>query len=146
MEEHVKQTQVESLMTARQVADFLQVSVCTIGRWSRKGALKFYRVGGRGDMRYRLKDVLGFLEESSSNSGADTMGEKVPVRPNTDRFSVPNRKARHGEKSQLLRNRTRLTVAEPLREPESRLGAFAAFPHQRVPNETKIAYKKQGES
>lgn len=66
MEESVKQTQVESLMTARQVAAFLQVSVCTVGRWSRKGALRFYRVGGRGDMRYRLKDILLFLEESSS--------------------------------------------------------------------------------
>lgn len=98
MEERVKQTQVESLMTARQVADFLQVSVCTIGRWSRKGALKFYRVGGRGDMRYRLKDVLSFLEESNSHSRADTMGEKVPVRPNIDSLSVPKRKVRHGEK------------------------------------------------
>lgn len=69
MEERVKRIQVESLMTARQVADFLQVSVCTVGRWSRKGALKFYRVGGRGDMRYQLKDVLRFLEESSSGTG-----------------------------------------------------------------------------
>ena len=79
MDERVKQTQVESLMTARQVADFLQVSVCSIGRWSRKGALKFYRVGARGDMRYRLKDVLGFLEESNSRLREDTTGEKVPV-------------------------------------------------------------------
>ncbi len=111
MEQRVKQTRVESLMTARQVAEFLQVSVCTIGRWSRKGALKFYRVGGRGDMRYRLKDVLSFLEETSSHSGADTTAEKVPVRPNTDRPSVPNRKASRGEKSQLVRNTTRLTAA-----------------------------------
>ena len=112
MEERVKQPQVESLMTARQVAEFLQVSVCTIGRWSRRGALKFYRVGGRGDMRYRLKDVLSFLEESSCHSRADTVGEKLLVLPNTDRLSVPDRKARRGEKSQLMRNRTRLTTAE----------------------------------
>ncbi len=50
------------------------------------------------------------------------------------------------KKGQLMRNRTRLTTAELLREPENRLGAFAAFPHQRVPNETKVAYRKQGES
>jgi len=124
MEERVKQTQVESLMTARQVADFLQVSVCTVGRWSRKGALKFYRVGGRGDMRYQLKDVLRFLEESSSGSGADTMGEKVPVRPIRDRLSALSKKARGGAKGQLMRNKTRLAAAELLREPESRSRAL----------------------
>lgn len=49
------------------------------------------------------------------------------------------------KKGQLMRNRTRLTAAEPLGEPENRLGAFAAFPHQRVPNKTKVAYRKQGD-
>ncbi|HEY49722.1 MAG TPA: helix-turn-helix domain-containing protein [Dehalococcoidia bacterium] len=49
------------MLTTRQVADFLQVSVCTIRRWSDKGLLKFYRVGSRGDRRYRREDVLRFL-------------------------------------------------------------------------------------
>ena len=146
MEERVKQPQVESLMTARQVAEFLQVSVCTIGRWSRRGALKFYRVGGRGDMRYRLKDVLSFLEESSSRSRADAMGKKVPVRPNTDILSVLERKARPGEKSQLMPNSTPLDASELLRDPENRLGAFTASPYQRVPDETEVAHRKEGES
>jgi len=68
MEERVKQTQIEGLMTSRQVAEFLQVHVCSVGRWSRKGRLKFYRVGGRGDRRYRLEDILQFLEESEDLS------------------------------------------------------------------------------
>lgn len=133
MEERVKQTQVESLMTARQVADFLQVSVCTVGRWSRKGALKFYRVGGRGDMRYQLKDVLRFLEESSSGSRTDTMGEKVPVCPIRDRLSAPSKKARGGAKDQLMRSKTCLAAAESLREPESGLRAFIDTPTDYLP-------------
>ena len=71
MKERVKRTSLESLMTARQVADFLQVSVCTVGRWSRQGSLKFYRIGGRGDMRYRLEDVIRFLDDSSGHSVGD---------------------------------------------------------------------------
>jgi len=53
---------LEMMLTNRQVADFLQVSICTVRRWSDKGMLKFYRVGSRGDRRYRRADVLRFLE------------------------------------------------------------------------------------
>ncbi len=49
------------MLTTRQVADFLQVSVCTVRRWSDRGLLKFYRVGSRGDRRFRREDVLRFL-------------------------------------------------------------------------------------
>ena len=56
----------ERMMTARQVADFLQVSICSIRRWSDKGVLKFYRVGSRGDRRYWLEDVLNFLNNCST--------------------------------------------------------------------------------
>jgi excisionase family DNA binding protein len=66
MEDRVRRVQIESLMTPRQVAQFLQVSVCTVGRWSRQGRLKFFRVGRRGDMRYRLEDVLRFIEDSTA--------------------------------------------------------------------------------
>jgi len=66
MKDPVKGIQLESLMTPRQVAQFLQVSVCTVGRWSRQGRLAFFRVGRRGDMRYRLEDVLRFIEDSTA--------------------------------------------------------------------------------
>jgi excisionase family DNA binding protein len=75
--ERIQRNQLERLMTARQVADFLQVNVCTVGRWSRRGVIRFYRVGGRGDMRYRLEDVLRFLDESSANSGDSNMAERL---------------------------------------------------------------------
>lgn len=67
----MKESQFESMLTARQVADFLHVSVSTVRRWSDKGMLKFYRIGSRGDRRYVREDVLVFLEESSGNQRAD---------------------------------------------------------------------------
>jgi len=51
----------ESLMTPHQVADFLQVSVMTVRRWTRSRQLNGYRVGGRGSWRYRREDVLTSL-------------------------------------------------------------------------------------
>ena len=61
----------ERMMTAQHVADFLQVSICSVRRWSDKGALKFYRVGSRGDRRYWREDVIRYLEESSPHLTPD---------------------------------------------------------------------------
>ncbi len=57
----------ESLLTAKEVADFMHVHVASVGRWSRQGNIKFYRVGFRGDMRFAMKDVMHFLKESRRN-------------------------------------------------------------------------------
>jgi len=72
MQQTMKETNLERMMTAQQVADLLQVSICSIRRWSDKGILKFYRVGNRGDRRYWREDVLRFLEDSSPHLRADT--------------------------------------------------------------------------
>jgi len=72
MQQTMKETNPERMMTVQQVADLLQVSICSIRRWSDKGTLKFYRVGNRGDRRYWREDVLRFLEDSSPHLRADT--------------------------------------------------------------------------
>ena len=55
----------EMMLTIRQVASFLHISLSTVRRWSDKGMLRFYRIGPRGDRRYLRDDVLRFLEEST---------------------------------------------------------------------------------
>ncbi len=60
--------QLENMLTARQVADFLHVGISTVRRWSDRRMLKFFRIGSRGDRRYRREDVLRFLEESSDRT------------------------------------------------------------------------------
>lgn len=51
----------EMLMTCDEVAELLRVHVSSVRRWSRSGRLKAYKVGGRGDWRYKHSDVLAFL-------------------------------------------------------------------------------------
>ena len=65
MKQTAKEVQLNRMLTVRQVADFLQVSICSVRRWSDNGTLNFYRVGSRGDRRYQREDVLRFLDESS---------------------------------------------------------------------------------
>lgn len=65
-----RQGQPEHLLTAREVADFMHVHVSSIGRWSREGKIKFYRVGFRGDMRFAMEDVIQFMKESKQHRAA----------------------------------------------------------------------------
>ena len=51
----------ETMLTARQVADFLQVHISTVRRWSDQGILRSYRVGPRGDYRFLLDEVVPHL-------------------------------------------------------------------------------------
>ncbi len=67
MKQVTADTRPDSLLTVRQVAEFLQVSICSVRRWSDNGTMKFYRVGSRGDRRYQQQDVLRFLDDSSSH-------------------------------------------------------------------------------
>ena len=60
---------LETMLTARQVADFLHVSISTVRRWSDRGMLTCYRIGSRGDRRYRREDILLFLGEGDHRSG-----------------------------------------------------------------------------
>lgn len=49
------------LMTVREVADLLRVSVLTIKRWGKKGKLPPIRINSRGDRRYKKEAVLWLL-------------------------------------------------------------------------------------
>ncbi len=45
------------------VAQLLGLHSNTVRRWSEKGVLKSYRIGPRGDRRFKREDVDGFLKE-----------------------------------------------------------------------------------
>jgi excisionase family DNA binding protein len=49
------------MLTASEVAQMLHLHVNTVKRLGDRGELPFYRVSRRGDRRFRLEDVLGFL-------------------------------------------------------------------------------------
>jgi excisionase family DNA binding protein len=52
------------LLTASEVAEMLHLHVNTVKRLGDRGELPFYRVCKRGDRRFRLDDVVEFLNRT----------------------------------------------------------------------------------
>lgn len=64
----VRKHQSNSVLTVREVAEFLNIHVNTVRRWSNLGILRGYRIGPRGDRRFRRQDIVAFLpREDESN-------------------------------------------------------------------------------
>lgn len=51
----------ESMLTAKEAAHFLKLHVNTVKRMGDRGELPFYRVGARGDRRFRRSDIELYL-------------------------------------------------------------------------------------
>jgi excisionase family DNA binding protein len=51
------ENQISPLVPIREVSRLLHVDENTIRRWSDKGILKAYRIGPRGDRRFRSEDI-----------------------------------------------------------------------------------------
>ena len=59
---------IDPMLTTSDVARLLNVHINTVRRWSNQGVIKAYRIGSRGDRRFRQEDVNGFLSKQSLNS------------------------------------------------------------------------------
>ena len=55
--------EVNPMLTANEVARFLNVHINTVRRWSNAGILRAYRIGTRGDRRFERMDVQRLLTE-----------------------------------------------------------------------------------
>ena len=61
----MKNNLTNSMLTVREVSQILHVHSNTLRRWSDLGLIKAYRIGPRGDRRFRQEDItLLLLEES----------------------------------------------------------------------------------
>jgi excisionase family DNA binding protein len=69
---------IEPMLTTSDVARLLNVHINTVRRWSNQGALKTYRIGARGDRRFRREDIASFLSPEASDGGnaENTSSEK----------------------------------------------------------------------
>ena len=67
------------MLTTADVARVLGLHTNTVRRWSNKGILKQYRIGPRGDRRFKREDIDGFLKEgeSAEDQGFSTLGREV---------------------------------------------------------------------
>jgi len=59
------QKEIDPMLTVSDVARLLSVHINTVRRWSNQGILKAYRVGSRGDRRFRQEDIASFLSQES---------------------------------------------------------------------------------
>jgi excisionase family DNA binding protein len=64
----------EPLLDIEQAAQFLQVSETSLRRWTNSGRLACLRVGGKRERRFRLSDLLAFME----NQPADVASQLAP--------------------------------------------------------------------
>ena len=53
---------IEPMLTTSEVAAILNVHINTVRRWSNQGVIKAYRIGSRGDRRFKKEDILTFLK------------------------------------------------------------------------------------
>ncbi len=51
----------EPLLKVSQVADLMNAHPNSVRRWADIGLLPSYRIGLRGDRRFKLRDIHGFL-------------------------------------------------------------------------------------
>ena len=51
----------QEMLTVSEVARLLKVHPNSVRRWANQGLLKVYRIGRRGDRRFRVDDINQFL-------------------------------------------------------------------------------------
>ena len=75
---------IDPLLTTSDVARMLNVHINTVRRWSNQGILKTYRIGSRGDRRFREADIASFLlqEDSSTAKAAEGKSSLGRLDPN----------------------------------------------------------------
>jgi len=79
-----------ALLDIKQAAEFLQVSVTSLRRWTNAGQLPCLRVGNRRERRFRRADLLRFME--TADSGA-AVADREPAQ---DRVMVGGLAITHG--------------------------------------------------
>ena len=52
---------IDPMLTTSEVARILSVHINTVRRWSNLGVLKSYRIGSRGDRRFKKEDIDDFF-------------------------------------------------------------------------------------
>jgi excisionase family DNA binding protein len=70
--------QISTMLTVREVSRLLHVHSNTLRRWSDHGIIKAYRIGPRGDRRFRPEDIAVLLLEESKGFPIVSTSEPVP--------------------------------------------------------------------
>jgi len=73
--------QISTMLTVREVSRLLHVHSNTLRRWSDQGIIKAYRIGPRGDRRFRPEDIAVLLLEEGKGFPLATRESAPPNGP-----------------------------------------------------------------
>jgi excisionase family DNA binding protein len=62
------------MLTIREACELLSVHGNTLRRWSDQGLVRAYRIGLRGDRRFRLEDIDNLLTEQTRRRRENAVG------------------------------------------------------------------------
>ncbi len=65
----------KDVLKITEVAQLLNLHVSTVRRWSNNGILKAYRIGSRGDRRFKYEDIVSFLKVNDTSKRLTTQAE-----------------------------------------------------------------------
>lgn len=66
----VDHNQQSGMLTVRETSRLLNVHPNTLRRWSEHGIIKSYRIGPRGDRRFKREDIIVLLLGKAEGDGA----------------------------------------------------------------------------
>ena len=66
----VTQDEIGPMLTIREVARLLHIHSNTVRRWADQGIIRAYRIGRRGDRRFRRKDIVHFVSKPNARTEA----------------------------------------------------------------------------
>ncbi len=71
---------IDPMLTTSEVARLLSVHINTVRRWSNQGILKAYRIGSRGDRRFRKEDIDSFFSKDGEKGKERASDRKLFVK------------------------------------------------------------------
>jgi len=60
--------ETDKMLTITELSQLLNVHINTVRRWSNQGIIRTYRIGPRGDRRFRQDDVNRFLSGNNNTN------------------------------------------------------------------------------
>jgi excisionase family DNA binding protein len=78
--------QMSTMLTVREVSRLLHIHSNTLRRWSDHGVIKAYRIGPRGDRRFRPEDIAILLLQESK--GIPFEGSESESPESLDQFAL----------------------------------------------------------
>ena len=67
-----------AMLTIREVSQILHVHSNTLRRWSDQGIIRAYRIGPRGDRRFKREDIVSILQDENGQTEPDAVNTTQP--------------------------------------------------------------------